>query len=67
MHTTGTSSSAPQLAERHRSGRLLTPAHIGTYPLADRVDEGAHIAGYALAGAGFLDWLPFARVSGRLR
>ncbi len=26
------------------------PAHIGTYALADRVDEGAHIAGYALAG-----------------
>ena len=24
-------------------------AHIGTYALAERVDEGAHIAGYALA------------------
>ncbi len=23
-------------------------AHIGTYALAERVDEGAHIAGYAL-------------------
>ena len=26
-----------------------TPAHIGTYALPARVDEGAHIAGYALA------------------
>jgi hypothetical protein len=24
------------------------PAHIGTYALAEIVDEGAHIAGYAL-------------------
>ncbi len=27
-------------------------AHIGTYALAERVDEGAHIAGYALPGSG---------------
>jgi hypothetical protein len=27
-------------------------AHIGTYALAERVDEGAHIAGYALADLG---------------
>ena len=29
------------------------PAHIGTYALAERGDEGAHIAGYALPGARF--------------
>ena len=29
----------------------LMAAHIGTYALAERVHEGAHIAGYALAGA----------------
>ncbi len=28
------------------------PAHIGTYALAERVDEGAHIAGYALLDFG---------------
>jgi hypothetical protein len=27
-------------------------AHIGTYALAERLDEVAHIAGYALAGVG---------------
>ena len=27
-------------------------AHIGTYALAEKVDEGAHIAGYALAEIG---------------
>ncbi len=31
----------------------MTPAHIGTYALAEKVQEGAHIAGYALAGARF--------------
>ena len=29
-------------------------AHIGTYALAARVDEGAHIAGYALPAGGLL-------------
>ena len=39
---------------KHKAGRSLRllgrtlRAHIGTYALADRVDEGAHIAGYAL-------------------
>jgi hypothetical protein len=28
--------------------RLVITAHIGTYALAERVHEGAHIAGYAL-------------------
>ncbi len=35
--------------------RLGLPAHIGTYALAVRVDEGAHIAGYALPVSGLLE------------
>ena len=38
----------PTLDEGHQQ-----LAHIGTYALPERVDEGAHIAGYALA-----DWPP---------
>ncbi len=40
------------------------PAHIGTYALAESVDEGAHIAGHALAEIG--PWLPFEEQEGRL-
>ena len=34
------------------TGGQKIAAHNGTYALAESVDEGAHIAGYALAGAG---------------
>ena len=36
----------------HISGGRLQVAHIGTYALAEIVDEGAHIAGYALPEIG---------------
>ncbi len=45
-------------------GRLLTPAHIGTYALPGTGRRAAHIAGYALAEIG--PWLPFEEQEGRL-
>ena len=39
----------------HHAEQLQSPTQISTYALAERLDEGAHIAGYALpAAAGWL-------------